>query len=319
MENQVKSVNDISWERRFNVGLTLDTNLKEFTNFLDRYGKNIYSFFFSTPIQCNLHSRDKISRQFSSEKKEKLFWEMLKIIKQYGIRLEVLFNMPNIGEDDVVACKKTLDEHKVVVDSVCFMEDCHDAVVKHFPNAEYVWSYNNGHFSEQAFEKVVTEKKYDTYVLGGANIRNNEFFGKVKGADKKIILLINNGCTFYCPRCSNKDGHCKKIFKKNLEKHSVEYLYALQSVFPNELIDGTIDSSLIDYFKISNRSSDIKYTKAVMDSYMSNKVKKYIRFNKSRYSYWGRLGNFWKYFYFFRLGKIKKYKEEILGHPINVE
>ncbi len=319
MANECNLANGIRWEKRFNVGLTLDTNIKEFSAFLDSYSKYIHSFFFSPPLGKAFQSRTVISRQFDKPKKEKLFWQMLKLIKSYGVRLEVLFNTAIITDEDILTTKNLLDSHGVEVDSVCFIETYYYSVCKYFPNKEYVYSFNNGHLASAAFEKTVAEKNVDTFVLGGASIRDNEFFKKIKDSGKNVILLLNNGCSFYCSTCSNGRKVCKATFERNLKKHSVEYLYALQSVFPNELTDGTLDVSQIDLFKISNRSSNIRYTKAVMDSYMTGEVKKYVRLNKLNYSYWGRLGHFWKYFFLMRFKKIKAYKEEILGHAVEIK
>ncbi len=319
VQGEVKKVN-LSFEKKFNVGLTLDTNVKEFTTFLKDYGKYIYSFFFSLPLGSAFQTRNAVNRQFAFKKKEKLFWQMLNAIKEHDIRLELLFNTATLAEEDIIASKNLLEERGVKIDSVCFLLAHYQAVAKHFPDCEYVFSYNNGDICKTQFEKIISTTKVDTFVIGGAYIRDNAFFKQVKESGKKIIHLINNGCSFHCATCPiGGRKACKALFDKNRKTHSVEYLYALQSVFPCELRDGTIECEYIDLFKISNRSSNIKYTKGVIDSYVSGKVKKYVRFNKFNYAYWGRLGHFWNYFPFMRLKKIIAFKKEILGHDINVE
>ena len=106
-----------------------------------------------------------------------------------------------------------------------------------------------------------------------------------------------------------------KTYQQNRKKHSVEYLYALQSILPNELFDGTIDLSSIDLLKFSNRTSSIDYTRKGLDSYISGNMLKYVR-NRRNYSLYARMQGFWRYFLFLRLRKIKEYKEEILGHSV---
>lgn len=129
---------------------------------------------------------------------------------------------------------------------------------------------------------------------------------------KQTYLLLNNGCSFNCGTCNNVLSVCERSFLKNLEKHTVEYLYALQSIFPHELRDGTIDPTHICCFKISNRSSDLKFLRGVMDSYITGRVDDYVHADKNNYAFWGRAGYFWKYYSTMDLRKIRKYKEEIL-------
>jgi hypothetical protein len=107
-----------------------------------------------------------------------------------------------------------------------------------------------------------------------------------------------------------------KTFRQNLKTHSVEYLYALQTILPNELHDGTIDLSAIDLLKFSNRTSSLKYTKNGLDSYLSGTMIRYIRKSRMNYSLYARMQGFWKYFLFLRHEKIREYKEKILGHPV---
>ena len=106
-----------------------------------------------------------------------------------------------------------------------------------------------------------------------------------------------------------------KTFKRNLGTHSIEYLYALQSVLPNELYDGTIDLSAVDLLKFSNRTSSLEYSRKGLDSYISGNMLKYVR-NKMNYSLYARMQGFWRCFLFLKLGKIKEAKEEVLGHPV---
>ncbi len=312
------SLCEVVFERRFNIGLTLDTSLGEFKSFLESHGKYIHSFFFSPPLGPAFQTRNIVDRQFRSASKEKLFWDMLALARSHGIKLEVLFNSVNLHDEDIEETGRLFEEHGISPDCVCFMEKYSSAVYKTFKGKEYVLSFNNGHVTPKNFDELIERINIDTVVLGGESIRDNALFSHIKSKGKKIILLLNNGCSFHCMTCNNGAALCKKVFDENRKKHSVEYLYALQSIFPSEIRDGTVDESLIDLFKISNRSSNISFTKGAMDSYITGNVKKYLRFNKTHYAYWGRLGHFWKHFPFMRLKKIVAYKEEILGHKIDV-
>ena len=300
---------------QFNIGLTLSTNLKKFKRFLDAYHQHIGSVYFSLPLGMNHQTRHKVHRFFSRKKNVDMFWEMLRMIKAYGIELELLLNAYTLSGEDVKEAATLLEAHQIPIDAVCLQDELYREVEHCFPGIQKVYSYNNGLRTIRDFEEIAAKHSYDYYVVGSAGIRNNELFQHIKQSGKKVILLINNGCSFNCGWCRTQ-GSCQKTFCQNRKSHSVEYLYALQSVLPNELYDGTIDLSAIDLLKFSNRTSNLRYTQRGLDSYLSGAMVKYIRRNRMNYSLYARMQGFWRCFPFLRLRKIKKYKEEILGHPV---
>ena len=82
----------MDFNKKFNIGLTLQTNLKEFEEFLKEYHQYIHSIYFSPPVNKYFHTRSKVYQIFFLPGKKKLFWNMLKLAKQYGIELELLLN-----------------------------------------------------------------------------------------------------------------------------------------------------------------------------------------------------------------------------------
>lgn len=64
---------------------------------------------------------------------------------------------------------------------------------------------------------------------------------------------------------------------------------------PFELYDGTLDLSLIDIFKISNRSSGIAYLQKCLDSYINNSTIEYLKTSKRNFSLWCRLRHISEY------------------------
>lgn len=309
----------VDFGKRFNIGLTLDTSLKEFDVFLKKYHRFVRSFYFSLPLGWKFHTRAKITVQFLSPFKRRLFWQMLKLIKSYDIELELLFNTLYLDDKLIERAKNLLDKKGIEVDSVAYLSGYFSSVKKYFPDKKYILSFNNGLRTKSEFEKVLKEREFESIVLGSNFIRDNDFFGRINAEGKKIILLLNNGCSFNCATCSAKNSLCGETFEKNLEKHSVEYLYALQSIFPCELYDGIIDEKAIDCFKISNRGSKLKFVSEAMDSFISNSVKPYLEKDKNAYAYWGRAGFFWKYFPSLDLNEVLKYKREMFGEGYGVK
>lgn len=303
----------MDFTKKFNIGLTLNTSLNEFEKFLKEYHGYIRSFYFSPPINKYFHTRKKVAYAFMLPGKKKLFWQMLELIKSYGIELELLLNTLVLDDDLIKKAADLMAEKGVKVDSVCFLTRYYDSVVKYFPSAKHILSFNNGFMTEKAINAAIERYEFDAMVLGSAFIRDNELFGRLSNKGIEVYLLLNNGCSFNCGTCNNVSGDCKKSFENNLKNHSAEYLYALQSIFPYELAEGIIDTTRVTCLKISNRCSDIKFVREAMDSYINNEVERYVKKSKNSYAYWGRAGFFWKYFRKLNLDSVERIKKEILS------
>jgi len=279
---------------------------------LDKYSPYIHSVYFSPPLGKFYHTRSKIALSFMIPGKKQAFWKMLSMIKKRGIELELLFNTLCIDGDLIKKAADALAVRGVDVDSVCFIKDYYDDVLKYFPNKKYIMSFNNGFRSRAEIDEVIRTYRADAFVLGSSFIRNNSFFEHLAAEGKEAYLILNNGCSFNCDTCNNTQSVCERSFTENLRTHSVEYLYALQSIFPSELHDGIIDTTHITCFKISNRSSDLRFIANAMDSYMNCEIMPYIEKSPKNYALWGRAGYFWRYFGKMDVNKILAYKEELL-------
>lgn len=301
----------MDFKKKFNVGLCLNTKLDEFSRFLDDYHEYIEEIYFSLPLGNKFQTRFVIAKQFQSEKTVRMFWELLPIIRSHGIKLELVLNSYELGAEDVLRARETLDSHEIKCDSVCCLDSYYPAVRESFPDASLICSYNTGIRTMDKLRGISNE--YDAFVIGNALIREREAPEYIRSIGKKTILLINNGCSFNCTWCRNKH-ECKETFDKNLKEHSAEYLYAKQSILPCELRNGTIDPELYDMFKISTRSSDVRYLRHCIDSYISNNAASYLKRSKRNLGLWGRLGHFWPRFYFMNTKKILEYKKEITGN-----
>ena len=303
----------MDFSKKFNVGLTLDSSLSDFGKFLDEYHPYIHSIYFSPPVSRYFHTRSIVANEFLIPGKQRQFWRMLEMIKDHGIELELLLNTLRLDRSLIGRAAESLSRHNIEVDSVCFIESYYDSVCELFPDKKYIFSFNNGYQKKSQIDSVIDKYRSDVFVLGSLFIRNNSFFSYLDSRGKEVYLLLNNACSFNCETCNNIQSVCDRAFRENLKKHSVEYLYALQSIFPFELTDGTIDTSKIKCFKISNRSSNLRFIRGAMDSYIGGEVRSYVERDKNNYAYWGRAGYFWKYFSSMDLDRILEYKREILA------
>ena len=302
----------MDFSKKFNIGLTLDTSLGEFKSFLDEYHPYIHSFYFSPPISRFFHTRTVVANEFLIPGKKRQFWRMLELIKEKGIELELLLNTLRLDDELIKKASEELSSHGIEIDSVCFIRGYYDSVLKYFPDKKYILSFNNGYQKKSEIDAVIEECKVDTFVLGSLFIRNNSFFSYLNERGKEVYLLLNNACSFNCETCNNVQSVCDKAFIENRKTHSVEYLYALQSIFPYELTDGTIDTEKVKCFKISNRSSNLKFIRGALDSYIGGEVRKYVMKDKNNYAFWGRAGFFWRHFKSMDLDVILSEKEKIL-------
>ena len=75
----------MDFEKRFNIGLTLETSPREFEEFLKKYSRYIHSIYFSPPLGKFYHTRSKVAMQFLIPGKKRAFWKMLGLAKEYGI------------------------------------------------------------------------------------------------------------------------------------------------------------------------------------------------------------------------------------------
>ena len=304
----------MDFTKKFNVGLTLETSAREFDRFLDEYHPFIHSVYFSPPLGGRYHTRSRVALEFLLPGKRRLFLHMLERMRAYGIELELLFNTLRIDKEMVTAAHTYLSERDLLPDSVCYLLPYEADVVRVFPDQKRILSFNNGFLSPREIDRVLDGcERTDAIVLGSLFIRNNRFFSHLSARGVSPYLLLNNACSFNCATCNNTASVCEAAFRKNLAHHSVEYLYALQSIFPEELTDGTIDTGKVALFKISNRSSSLGFLRDALDSYMTGEMQHYIQKDRKNLALWGRAGYFWPYFKKMDMGRVFAYKAEILA------
>ena len=302
----------INLEKKFNVGITLQTNLGDFDAFLKQYHRYIHSFYFSLPTSYLYHTRSKIAAEFLLPGKKRLFWQMLAHAAEYGIELELLFNTLRIDDGLIEDAAKTLAQHEIDVDSVCFLRPYYDAVIKHFPDKKLIWSFNNGFRSRDEITSVLDGHRADSVVIASRFIRDNALFRELDERGCPPYLILNNACAFHCATCNNTQSVCRTAYDKALQTRSVEELYAELSIFPFELHEGIIDIDHVKCLKISNRSSDLTFIANALDSYINNEVEKYVRKDKNNFAIWGRAGSFWKHFRGMDLDEVLRCKQALL-------
>lgn len=295
----------MNYKKRFSVGLPVIDSVEVFDHFLDEYDQYIENIYFSLPIGDRYHSRVVTQRVLADADKIPFFLSLLRCVEKHKICLEVLFNTDGLTEEDIKAGKRFMDEHNIHPDEIGILAQYYDLVSELFPDKQYVYSFNNFPASQNDF--FSSGHYFNQYVVGRQFIRDADLFRKIKEHSSKVVLLLNNGCSFSCGGC-NTGNHCHDAYFREQLQYSVEYLYALQSIFPFEINEGYIDTGDVDLFKIASRNGDVRYIKECIDSYIHNDTSM-VAENCEQYLLWSRL--WWHYdsfpdFDYMRLTAIKK-------------
>ena len=306
-----------SFNKVFNIGLPLQTNRNEFYDFISSYKEYIHSIYFSLPLGDRFHTREIICNQFKNEETINLFWDLLKMVQEAGIKLELLFNTYHLTDNDFIVSQEMIQRYNIHIDFVALLDSYYNKVKELFPAATYVYSFNNFYNfkSSDTINKIV--ENYDYCVLGRSHIRNNDLFKMLSSNGVNVVLLLNNGCSFNCLTC-RKSNLCNAVFLNNLKEYDINYLYALQSVMPFELHNGIINKNFVKLYKIASRSGDIDYLKKCMDSYINNRTFDYINESPQNYLLWCRLRHIGAFADNLDIKEILANKESIIGRPIGV-
>lgn len=297
------------WEKRFSVGIAMETTLSEFENMLKKYGKYIDNFYGSLPLGDQFHGRVHVAKQFKDTKNAQKFWKIVKLLNEYDVNFEMVFNTDNLTEEDFYLCRNELKKHEVTVNKIAILDKYYEQVHTIFQNVKLVNSVNNMPNTIEGIRN--TSHLYDEIVIGRQFIRNVEAFRIVTdelGAD--CVLLVNNGCSHICGGCRSFD-YCKGCYEKEKKRTSAEYLYALQSILPYEISENYFDTSAVKLFKLSTRNADTEFICKCLDSYIHDNGKEYVDRSRHHYLLWSRLMWHQDYFDYFDYERIRKIKQKI--------
>ena len=297
------------FHKRFSVGLSLDTNLREFDAFLDQYQDYINNFYFSLPLGDKFHARTRVVEQMHDPDTVVLFWQLLACIRSHGIKLELVLNNGNVSPEDVEHAARMLDEHGIEINLVGITDDIYEPVRDSFPTQELVYSFKNHTHTQSDFANL--KNHYQEIVLGRQNIRNTRLFSFIRQELKSdVVLLLNNGCSHICGGCTTL-RNCHRAYYQAGFRHSPEYLYALQSILPSEIHSRLLDVINVKLFKISSRNASVQYLADSLHSYIFCEEDQYIHRDTSNYMLWARLAWHVEHYRHFSLERIRALKEKI--------
>lgn len=293
--------------KKYSIGLSTELKINEYEKILCRYGEYIDYLYFSVPISDKFQSRKSIYANFTIEKATNYLKEVIDLFKSYHIRIELALNTYKITEKDIEsAYNYVVHILKRIPDAIVSNYYFIDQIISLFPNIYNIVSFNSCIRTELDLECVPSI--YNEIVLGSSTIRNYYFWKKVYNKGFRCRLLLNNGCSFNCGSCASANK-CTDIFNRNLKQWSVDYLYALQSLYPSEVKKYISPNPYINSYKISNRNCSYDYLNKCLNGYINGDDK--IEDGIEHFYYWGRLGHFGQYKYILNEEKIKYFKETI--------
>lgn len=248
-------------KRKFSVGLSLGESIEDIKSFLEGYSDWLNSMYFSAPFGRKFYSRGKLKDEYDGN--EQKLVEVLKIVREYGIRLELTLNTRDLTDAELNQAVKFCNENDVIPEEIVCMKEYAAYIKNVYPECELKYSFNN----HDTWMKRLTDE-FDTIIIGKALLRDIDKINTL--AEKyNITYMLNNGCSFECGgNCGN--DNCHRIFDVDVKKNGINYAYARSTIFPSELKVLLMENpNAKNYkFKISNRPWGLDYTKKALDSYI---------------------------------------------------
>lgn len=297
------------FKKRFSVGLNLGEPEEEIELFIREYCNYLSSIYFSLPLGNRFYSRTELKNEYASEEALEKLKRLVFFMRKNGVRSELTVNTYGLNKDDLTVIKSFVTQNRIVVDEIVCLDEYARIIKEFFPDTELKYSFNNK-------DPYVISDLFDTVVVGKKYLRRADERKRLFSTGKKVVFLLNNGCNFNClNRCGNTT-YCEKFLQEELLYNDVNYIYAKQSLFPDELrrlIEG-IPTNVEFGFKISNRPLGLWYTKTVIDMYMCNDmsiVSDYLSSNVDNYYFFCTMKSLLQYRDQFDISEIRKYKAEL--------
>lgn len=293
--------------KKYSIGLSTRISINEYKQLLIKYGNYIDFVYFSVPISEAFQSRKNIYSDFSIEEATVFLRDVIDLFKSFNVKIELTLNTYNISNDDLdLAYSYLINKLERMPDAIVSNCTLFDRIQEVFPDVYNIVSFNSFIRNEKDLEYV--PKEYDEIIMGSSVIRDFEFWKKVQNKGFKSRLLLNNGCSFNCGSCATA-AKCIDIFQHNLKRTHINYLYALQSLYPSEVSQYIANNSNLHGYKISNRNCSYNYLENCLSGYIEGENKE--KYGVEHFYYWARLGHFGKYKNSLDEGKIMDLKKEI--------
>lgn len=240
-------------------------NTEDYNYIFSKHGKYIRSIFFSLPFygknKTQFTNRTDICEQLENKENIKKLYEILQLAEKYNIKKDAVINGMNLTEEDIIPALGFLK--KIKPDELTIMEEHSSLFKREFKNIPLVYSFNN----KRTYD--FSDDIYSIYALGKDFLWEENKRQLVYKNNKKLMLLIDNGCNLSCPGCFFKGNKmCEYYYAKRLKKISLEEILAEQLFLPEDIqiLCENFDTSNIVY-KLSTRRCDKDRMDLILDTY----------------------------------------------------
>lgn len=302
--------------KKISIGISFYLmNAEDWTKILRRYHEYIHDIYFSPIENADYQSRKRIYNykthniQFLEEELNKV----LEVAKELGIYRKLVLNVPiflnNQQDLDSIYIRY---RRKYNIEYVTTFLSCANRIKEIDNSQQIICSYNQGIKTSQELVQILDTKIFHSIVIGTRFFRDFEIFNIVHKYGQKIELLVNNGCLPNCTSfCSKSNKLCEYNFKQNLLKRNINALYALCSMFPEEIYTYLLPLDIIDYYKFSTRPCTYNEMIDMLSSYIDGDSSIYIKNTINNYHLYGRLGYFYQHYKDLDYKQITDYKKTI--------
>ena len=301
---------------RLSIGISFGyITADELIKIIDKYSEFIHDVFFSPTESIRLQTRLNIYNFTKTTNDERLHEldKVIHFVKRKDIKTSLVLNASMSSPEYMM---KILDNYqkRYSIDSITTTRPVAELIRKSSIPLPIVCSYNEGISTLNDLSTVIKSKLFDSIVMGNSFIRNFNAFSYTKEQGLSTILLVNNGCSFGCSNfCrANDNDYCKNLFEKRLKDcGNASKLYALQSLFPEELLQHYNNNPNIDVYKLSSRPISFNEYDDLLNSYTSGNSISFINKTSRNYHLYARLGHFVNYYTQFNYKMIQMQKQQI--------
>lgn len=309
-----------SLRRRFSVAVSLgQISPEDYTDTLGQYKDYIHDVYFSPTESLKYCTRKNIYDFYSTSNEERrsMIRKILVFAQENGIEISLTLNSSMVSASEMADIFE-LYQSWIHLDHLTTTQEVAKIIKQRNYQIPITCSYNEAIVTHRHLMEILNDDTFDTIVLGGRFLRDLKAFELVKTYGKNTVLMLNTGCCINCVSfCKNLDKHyCEDLFRKNLALLGIEYMYANQTVFPEEIGTYYLPSGTVDIFKLASRPIKNEELNNMLSSYTSLDSHTFIDKSKENYHLYGRLAHFISYYTQLNYKNILNYKESIWGKAI---
>lgn len=304
-----------SLKQRFSIAVSFgEITPKEYISILEKYKYYIHDIYFSPTENLKFQTRRGVYDFKSTSNKERrgMLREVIGYAHSNNIECCLTLNAPMASASEQADLFE-LYQSFIQIDHLTTTLNIAKLIKQRGFLVPLTCSYNEAITNKEHLMTILNERLFDAIVIGGRFLRDLDTFDLVKKTGVKTILMLNTGCCINCASyCKSMNpNYCPDLFRMNKERFGVEYMYALQSVFPEEILEYYLPSDSVDFFKLASRPIKHKELDDLLSSYSSFDSKTFIQDSKDHYHLYGRLSHFAPYYNQFDYKSIIEMKKDI--------